>query len=123
MEIYLDIALRGSWLVLFVRIKLAHCGYQRVKFFATWAIDDFFLKIINGEKIKHLLMVIEFRDPPEPLTEDEVLQQVNNLEGIVLSKDPSKKTKISHSERGDNWLKKSIFFVYLISTHFCCVII
>ena len=68
-------------------------------------------------------MVIEFRDPPEPLTGDEVLQQVNNLEGIVLSKDPSKKTKISHSERGDNWLKKSIFFVYLISTHFCCVII
>jgi len=52
----------------------------------------------------------EFRDPPEPLTGDEVLQQVNNLEGIVLSKDPSKKTKISHSERGDNWLKKSIFF-------------
>ena len=59
MEIYLDIALRGAWLVLFVRIKLVHCGYQRVKNFATWAIDDFFLKIINGEKIEHLLMVIK----------------------------------------------------------------
>jgi len=54
MEIYLDIALRGGWFVLFVKIKLVRCGYQRVKKFATWAIDDFFLKTINGEKIKHL---------------------------------------------------------------------
>jgi len=52
----------------------------------------------------------EHRGPPKPLTGDEVLQQVNDLEEVVLSKDPSKKTKISHSERGDNWLKKSIFF-------------
>jgi hypothetical protein len=42
---------------------------------------------------------------------------VNDLEGIVLSKDPSKKTKISHSERGDNWLKKSIFFSFTLFQH------
>ena len=39
-----------------------------------------------------------------------MLQQVDDLEGIILSKDQSKKSKISHSERGDNWTKKSIFF-------------
>jgi hypothetical protein len=39
-----------------------------------------------------------------------VLQQVNDLKGVILSNDRSKKTKISHTQRGDNWLKKSIFF-------------
>jgi hypothetical protein len=52
----------------------------------------------------------EVLGPTEPLTRDEVLQQVDDLEGIILSKDQSKKSKISHSERGDNWTKKSIFF-------------
>ena len=46
----------------------------------------------------------------KPLTGDEVLQQVDDLERIILSKDQSKKSKILHSERGDNWTKKSIFF-------------
>jgi hypothetical protein len=52
----------------------------------------------------------EVRSPAEPLTRDEVLHQVDDLEEIILSKDKSKKTKISHDERGDNWTKKSIFF-------------
>ncbi|WVZ75536.1 hypothetical protein U9M48_023579 [Paspalum notatum var. saurae] len=53
----------------------------------------------------------EYRGAPKPLMGDEVLDQVNDLEGIVLSKDPSKKTKISHSERGDNWLKKNVMHI------------
>ena len=36
--------------------------------------------------------------------------QVNDLEGITLTNDASKKKKISHNARGDNWNKKSIFF-------------
>ncbi|XP_057250770.1 uncharacterized protein LOC130591463 [Beta vulgaris subsp. vulgaris] len=47
---------------------------------------------------------------PKPLSGEEVLEQVRDLEGICLSKDPTKKTKVSHKIRGDNWNKKSIFF-------------
>ena len=37
------------------------------------------------------------------------MDQVADLEGIILSKDASKKTKVSHDERGDSWNKRSIF--------------
>ncbi|XP_048502875.2 uncharacterized protein LOC104897123 [Beta vulgaris subsp. vulgaris] len=49
-------------------------------------------------------------EAPKPLSGEEVLEQVRDLEGICLSKDPTKKTKVSHKIRGDNWNKKSIFF-------------
>ncbi|XP_048494556.1 uncharacterized protein LOC125494787 [Beta vulgaris subsp. vulgaris] len=49
-------------------------------------------------------------EAPKPLSGKEVLEQVRDLEGICLSKDPTKKTKVSHKIRGDNWNKKSIFF-------------
>lgn len=39
-----------------------------------------------------------------------MLKQVQDLQGIILSKDLSKKTKVSRSDRGDNWKKRSIFF-------------
>ena len=52
---------------------------------------------------------IETREPPTPLTGKNVMDQVANLEGIILSKDASKKTKVSHDERGDTWNKRSIF--------------
>ncbi|XP_057246859.1 uncharacterized protein LOC125499462 [Beta vulgaris subsp. vulgaris] len=45
-------------------------------------------------------------EAPKPLSGEEVLEQVRDLEGICLSKDPSKKTKVSHKIRGDNWNKK-----------------
>ena len=53
-------------------------------------------------------------DPPIPLFESEVLDQVQDLEGIVLSKAPKVKVKIDHEKRGDNWNKKSIFLSYRI---------
>nr|XP_009619376.1 uncharacterized protein LOC104111395 isoform X1 [Nicotiana tomentosiformis] len=40
----------------------------------------------------------------------EILNQVQDLEGIQLTKDPEKRKKISHENRKDNWNKKSIFF-------------
>lgn len=39
-----------------------------------------------------------------------MLKQVQDLQGIILSKDMSKKTKVSRSDRGDNWKKRRIFF-------------
>ena len=51
----------------------------------------------------------ETREPPAPLTGENVMQQVADLAGIILSKDKSKKTKVSHDDRGDNWNKRSIF--------------
>ncbi|WMV37344.1 hypothetical protein MTR67_030729 [Solanum verrucosum] len=41
---------------------------------------------------------------------DDILDQVADLDGLPLTKDPQKKIKISHKKRGDNWNKKSIFF-------------
>ena len=58
---------------------------------------DVFKKKENGER-------------PKPLSGEEVLAQVRDLEGICFSRDPKKKTKVSHETRGDNWNKKSIFF-------------
>ncbi|XP_057993145.1 uncharacterized protein LOC131174101 [Hevea brasiliensis] len=48
--------------------------------------------------------------PPKPLSGDDILDQVKNLEGVILTKAPHMKKAISHDGRGDNWNKKSIFF-------------
>ena len=61
----------------------------------------------------------EVRSPAEPLTGDEVLHQVDDLEGIILSKDKSKKTKISHDERGIIGLRRAYFLNCHIAKHFC----
>ncbi|XP_021722629.1 uncharacterized protein LOC110690111 [Chenopodium quinoa] len=53
---------------------------------------------------------VDHSQPPEPYSIDDVLYQLEDLENIILSNDPSVKTKISHDLRGDNWNKKSIFF-------------
>ena len=53
---------------------------------------------------------IEHRLPPEMLSGDDILDQVADLDGLQLSKDPQKNIKISHKKKGDNWIKKSIFF-------------
>ena len=61
------------------------------------------------------------RDAPVPLSGDDVLEQVKDLEGIPLSKAAHVKVKLSHEQRGDNWNKKSIFFFsnYPIGKPFC----
>ncbi|WMV31114.1 hypothetical protein MTR67_024499 [Solanum verrucosum] len=53
---------------------------------------------------------IEKRLPPKTCSGIEILNQVQDLEGQPLTKDPKKKRKISHEKRNDNWNKKSIFF-------------
>ncbi|XP_049414815.1 uncharacterized protein LOC125877616 [Solanum stenotomum] len=53
---------------------------------------------------------IEKRRPPKTCSGIELLNQVQDLEGQPLKKDPKKKRKISHEKRNDNWNKKSIFF-------------
>jgi len=53
---------------------------------------------------------IEHGVPPQPCSIDDILDQVQDLENVCLSKAPHKKRKISHDKRGDNWNKKSIFF-------------
>ncbi|WMV09410.1 hypothetical protein MTR67_002795 [Solanum verrucosum] len=53
---------------------------------------------------------IEKRPPPKMCSGIEILNQVQDLEGLQLSKDPKKRKKISHEKRKDNWNKKSIFF-------------
>ncbi|XP_050238212.1 uncharacterized protein LOC126687698 [Mercurialis annua] len=52
----------------------------------------------------------EKRRPPKPISGHDILEQVRNLDGMILTKDPNKRVKISHKSRGDNWNKKSIFF-------------
>ena len=44
-----------------------------------------------------------------PLLGDDVHEQVNDLEGIPLSKAAHVKAKLSHEWKGDNWNKNSIF--------------
>ncbi|KAH0750560.1 hypothetical protein KY290_029792 [Solanum tuberosum] len=51
----------------------------------------------------------EERAAPKICSGIEILDQVQDLEGIQLSKDPKKRKKISHEKRQDNWNKKSIF--------------
>uniref|UniRef100_A0A0V0IUP5 Putative ovule protein n=1 Tax=Solanum chacoense TaxID=4108 RepID=A0A0V0IUP5_SOLCH len=53
---------------------------------------------------------IEHRLPPEMLSGDDILDQIVDLDGLPLRKDPQKKIKISHKKRGDNCNKKIIFF-------------
>ncbi|KAK9142841.1 hypothetical protein Syun_012241 [Stephania yunnanensis] len=57
--------------------------------------------------------------PPKSLSGSNALAQVYDLEGITLTKDSTKKVKISHKKRGDNWNKKSIFLELLIGVHSC----
>ncbi|XP_060213001.1 uncharacterized protein LOC132640428 [Lycium barbarum] len=52
----------------------------------------------------------EKRLPPKMCSGVEILNQVQDLEGLQLTKDPKKRIKISHDGRKDNWNKKSIFF-------------
>ncbi|WMV46610.1 hypothetical protein MTR67_039995 [Solanum verrucosum] len=40
----------------------------------------------------------------------EIFDQVQDLEGLPLSKDPKKRKKLSHEKWQDNWNKKNIFF-------------
>ncbi|XP_070043487.1 uncharacterized protein [Nicotiana tomentosiformis] len=53
----------------------------------------------------------EKRLPPKICSGIEILNQLQDLEGIQLTKDPKKRKKISHENRKDNWNKKSIFFL------------
>ena len=41
-----------------------------------------------------------------------IFDQVQDLDGMILTKAASKQVKISHKSRGDNWNKKSIFFEF-----------
>nr|XP_009786859.1 PREDICTED: uncharacterized protein LOC104234908 [Nicotiana sylvestris] len=52
----------------------------------------------------------EKRLPPKQLSGDDILDQVADLDGLQLTRDPKKKIKISHESRSDNWNEKSIFF-------------
>ncbi|XP_060206292.1 uncharacterized protein LOC132633965 [Lycium barbarum] len=52
----------------------------------------------------------EKRLPPKMRSGVEILNQVQDLEGLQLTKDPKKRIKISYDGRKDNWNKKSIFF-------------
>ena len=53
---------------------------------------------------------VEKRPPPKVCSGVEILNQVQDLEGLQLSKDHKKRKKISHESRMDNWNKKNIFF-------------
>ncbi|KAF3679796.1 putative nitrate transporter 1.4-like [Capsicum annuum] len=48
----------------------------------------------------------EKRHPPKMHSRIEILNQVQDLEGQLLTKDPKKRRKISHEKRKDNWNKK-----------------
>ncbi|XP_070051394.1 uncharacterized protein [Nicotiana tomentosiformis] len=50
------------------------------------------------------------RLPPKMCYGIEILNQVEDLKGFQLTKDPKKRIKISHDVRKDNWNKRSIFF-------------
>ncbi|WMV32370.1 hypothetical protein MTR67_025755 [Solanum verrucosum] len=52
----------------------------------------------------------EERVAPKICSGIEILDKMQDLEGIQLSKDPKKRKKISHEKGQDNWNKKSIFF-------------
>ncbi|XP_015168116.1 uncharacterized protein [Solanum tuberosum] len=51
---------------------------------------------------------MEKRPPPKVCSGIEILNQVQDLEGLPLSKDPKKRKKISHENREDNWNKKNL---------------
>jgi len=50
---------------------------------------------------------VELEGPSVPLLRNDVLTQVQDLEGIPLSKATNVKAQINHEKRGDNWNKKS----------------
>ncbi|CAN1782437.1 hypothetical protein LINPERHAP1_LOCUS15825 [Linum perenne] len=52
----------------------------------------------------------EKRIQPRSFSGDDLLSQMQDLEGIPLTKCTKTKVKIDHKFRGDNWNKKSIFF-------------
>ncbi|GAB2270553.1 hypothetical protein Dimus_038857 [Dionaea muscipula] len=52
----------------------------------------------------------ELRVSPTSLSGDDVLHQVHDLEGLILTKASDRRTKVHHQTRGDNWNKRSIFF-------------
>ncbi|WMV29325.1 hypothetical protein MTR67_022710 [Solanum verrucosum] len=52
---------------------------------------------------------IEKRLPLKTCFGIDILNQVRDIEGHPLTKEPKKKRKISHEKRKDNWNKKSIF--------------
>ncbi|XP_075097586.1 uncharacterized protein LOC107787862 [Nicotiana tabacum] len=52
----------------------------------------------------------ERRLPPKVLSGEDILNQVADLDGLLLTKDLKKKPKISHESRSDNCNKKSISF-------------
>ncbi|XP_059279095.1 uncharacterized protein LOC132033211 [Lycium ferocissimum] len=92
-------------------IRLENGKKKKKKNNAICAIDAFFLSITIGGMIKNSFDgTKERKKPPKILSGNDILHQVADLDGITLSKDPKKKTKISHDSRGDNWNKKSIFF-------------
>ncbi|XP_047320954.1 uncharacterized protein LOC124925022 [Impatiens glandulifera] len=49
----------------------------------------------------------EKRLPPKSFSGKDILSQVQDLEDIILSRDITKKTRLYHEKRGDNWNKKS----------------
>lgn len=52
----------------------------------------------------------DHRLPPKPLSGIEILEEVQDLDRIILTKTYGKKSKTLHENRGDNWNTKSIFF-------------
>ncbi|XP_049414667.1 uncharacterized protein LOC125877411 [Solanum stenotomum] len=77
-------------------IRLTNCKKQC---FMEWRNET---KSFDGTQEK--------RPPPKMRSGIEILNQVQDLEGLQLSKDPKKRKKISHENRNDKWNKKSIFF-------------
>ena len=86
-------------------LRLHHCAKQ-----VYMRHRRFLPKNHNWRKKADWFGNVEMDDPPIPLSGSEVLDQVQDLEGILLSKAPKVKVKIDHEKRGDNWNKKSIFF-------------
>ncbi|CAN1129189.1 hypothetical protein LINPERPRIM_LOCUS17285 [Linum perenne] len=80
--------------------KCCYMGHRRwLSNHHRWRGDD---KSFDGTKEKGV--------KPRSFSGDDLLRQMDDLEGIVLTRCPKTKVKISHSDRGDNWNKKSIFF-------------
>ncbi|CAN1132472.1 hypothetical protein LINPERHAP2_LOCUS16281 [Linum perenne] len=52
----------------------------------------------------------ETRGKPRQFSGYEIVDQINDLHGITLTRCSKSKHKVSHEIRGDNWNKRSIFF-------------
>jgi len=79
--------------------KQAYMGHRR-----------FLPKKLTWRKKKDWFGEIEMRDAHVPLSGDDVLKQVKDIDSIPLSKAAQVNVKLSHKQRGDNWNKKGIFF-------------